>query len=427
MIRNGGGSTALLSRAQPRAQPELDRSVPVLLMKVGHYPLHHGSVGAARSLGRVGVRVFAVTEDRFTPTACSRYVDTAFVWRTTGREHPAELISGLLSLGERIGTCSVLITTDDEAAMLVAEHAGVLADRFLLSPIAPDLPRRLNSKLHLAELCDAAGVASPVTRRPRSVDELFEAAHTIGFPVVVKNDAAWERITHTAVPWTTVVRDVAELTRLSSGWHASMPGVVVQEYLPHEETTDWCVAVHCGRDENGVLALPGMKLRSFPAYAGVTAVGLSHANEELCEQTTAFCEAVGFRGIGSLDWRLDRRDGRYKLLDFNVRLGAMFRMFLTVDGIDVVQAAHLDLTGRQVPRAPVVHERRYVVGNLVLASALDYGRARTIPRAARAGGLERAWLASDDPLPGLLTTLRTAPTLRALAREVLRGRWAMKR
>ena len=67
------------------------------------------------------------------------------------------------------------------------------------------------------------------------------------------------------------------------------------------------------------------------------------------ESAARFCRAIGFSGIADLDWRLDRRDGRYKLLDFNPRVGAQFRLFETDAGIDVVRALHLDLTGRPVP------------------------------------------------------------------------------
>ncbi|MFM8856879.1 MAG: hypothetical protein ACKOI2_06680 [Actinomycetota bacterium] len=50
----------------------LDTSVPALIAKVGHYPVHHGGLGAIRSLARWGVPVYAVTEDRWTPAARSR-------------------------------------------------------------------------------------------------------------------------------------------------------------------------------------------------------------------------------------------------------------------------------------------------------------------------------------------------------------------
>ncbi len=395
--------------------PRFDRTVPTLLVKIGRYPLHYGSVAAARTLGRVGVRVFAVTEDRFTPTARSRHLFERFSWPTTGAEETADLVAGLLALGDRIGVRSVLLPTDDEAAVLIAEHSVVLGERFLLPNVAAALPRRLASKHRLAELCAGAGVPTPESGRPRSVADMFALAARMGFPVALKNDAPWERLSNPAVSGTTIVRDAAELERLACGW-SSMPGVIVQEYLPHEQSTDWSVHMYCGAEADCTLAFTGLVLRSFPAYTGVTADGLTAANEELRELAAGFCRAVGFRGIAGMNWRLDRRDGRYKLLDFNVRPGAKFRMFETEQGIDVARALHLDLTGRPVPLGREIQDRRYVVGNLAIAAAVGYRHDPTRTRIKRrpAGGVERAWLAADDPLPGLFTVIRSLPSLRLL-------------
>ena len=76
---------------------ELDTSVPVLLVKVGSYPLHIGGLGLLRSLGRLGVPVYAVTEDHLTPAAVSRYLTGHVVWRAMGgwrasRMRPADAL-----------------------------------------------------------------------------------------------------------------------------------------------------------------------------------------------------------------------------------------------------------------------------------------------------------------------------------------------
>jgi D-aspartate ligase len=400
-----------------------DRSVPALLFKIGRYPLHYGSAAAARTLGRVGVSVFAVTEDRFTPTALSRYLSGRFVWPTTGCEEPGQLLDGLRRLGQAIGKQSVLIPTDDEAAVLAAEHAEVLREHFLLPEIAPGLPRQLASKRRLAELCEAAGVPTPRTIRPTTPAELFDAAAELGFPVVLKNDAPWERLSRRAVSGTTVVTHKTELDGITSEWE-SMPCVMVQEYLPHERTTDWSVHVYrsVGPIHERTLAFTGVVMRSFPAYTGVTVDGLTVANEELRQLALRFCRDVDFRGIAGMNWRYDARDGCYKLLDFNVRAGAKFRMFETSDGIDVVRALHLDLTGRAVPSGQEIAERRYVVGNLALAAAVSYRHDPSRKRIVRRprGGVERAWLAFDDPLPGIATVIRSIASIPELSSAQLK-------
>ncbi|GAA2946980.1 hypothetical protein GCM10010446_35260 [Streptomyces enissocaesilis] len=79
-----------------------DRDVPGPIVRIGSYPLHHGGVGAIRSLGRLGVPMYAVTEDRWTPAALSRYLERAFVRPTTGTEEPERFVEGLLRIGRRM-------------------------------------------------------------------------------------------------------------------------------------------------------------------------------------------------------------------------------------------------------------------------------------------------------------------------------------
>ena len=147
-------------------------------------------------------------------------------------------------------------------------------------------------------------------------------------------------------------------------------------------------------------------MRSWPPHAGATASAYSAPNPELAELSERLCKEIGFRGIADLDWRLDKRDGRYKLVDFNPRVGNQFRIFETTAGVDVVRALYLDLTGQPVPPAPQVDYRRIVVEHIDLPARLAYRfgghRGNGYPAAPvppPAAGTELAWLATDDPLP----------------------------
>jgi predicted ATP-grasp superfamily ATP-dependent carboligase len=114
-----------------------------------------------------------------------------------------------------------------------------------------------------------------------------------------------------------------------------------------------------------------------------------------------FCKEIGFKGIADLDWRLDRRDGQYKLVDFNPRMGNQFRLFQTTAGIDVVRALHLDMTGRSMPAGEQVSGRKIVVEHFDLPARLAYRRStyQTPSAPVRATSTELAWATRDDPVP----------------------------
>ncbi|MCX4857878.1 carboxylate--amine ligase [Streptomyces canus] len=386
---------------------EADREVPALIVKFGDYPLHHGGVGAIRSLGRLGVPMYAITEDRYTPAAASRYLTRAFVWPTTGTEDPGRLIEGLVRIGRRIGRPAVLVPTDEEAAVLIAEHQSDLFGRFLFPRGEPGLPRRLASKQGLHELCVEHGVASPEAAFPQSYDDIVDFAEKARFPVVAKNREAFVRRRRPAVNGTTRIATREGLLALARDW-GERPGVILQEYLPREEAEDWIVHAYFDRNSTPLALFTGVKVRSWPPHAGMTANAYVVDNPELADLAARFIKQIGYTGIIDLDLRFDRRDGQYKLLDFNPRMGAQFRLFESESAVDVVRAMHLDLTGRAVPEGEQRAGHRYVVENIDLPALLAYRRSGyTTPHAPkRPSGTELAWFAGDDPLPFLTMLAR---------------------
>ncbi|MFF1652190.1 ATP-grasp domain-containing protein [Streptomyces sp. NPDC058249] len=379
---------------------DADRDVPGLIVKFGDYPLHHGGVGAIRSLGRLGIPMYAITEDRYTPAASSRYLRRAFVWPTTGTEEPERLVEGLQRIGRRIGRPTVLVPTDEEAAVLIAEHEDELRDRFLFPRVDAKLPRRLASKQGLHELCVEHGIPSPAAAFPQSYEEIAAFAEKARFPVVAKNREAFVRRSRPAVNGTTKIATREGLLTLARDW-GPRPGVILQEYLPREEAEDWIVHAYFDAESTPLAMFTGVKVRSWPPHAGMTANAYVVDNPELADLAARFIKQIGFSGVIDLDLRFDRRDGQYKLLDFNPRMGAQFRLFESESGIDVVRAMHLDLTGRTVPEGEQRAGHRYIVENIDLPALLAYRRSGyTTPHApARASGTELAWLAGDDLRP----------------------------
>ncbi|MER6418823.1 ATP-grasp domain-containing protein [Streptomyces sp. NPDC001137] len=394
----------------------LDDQVPVLLARIGHYPQHHGSLGVVRTVGRLGVPVHAIVEDRFTPVALSRHVTRRFVWPTTGREDPDLLVDGLLSIGRAIGRRCVPVPTDDEAAVLLAEHADKLKEWFLLPPVPAGLPRLLAGKASMHRICAEVGVPSPRSRAPADRDELVDAGRELGYPLVLKNLEPFSRLRTPAVCSTTTVRDERELLGRFPG---CPPPVLMQEYIPRQQAEDWITHLYCGPGGVPRVLFTGLKLRSWPPYAGVTTRALALSNPELAELADQLCRRIGYSGVADLDWRYDRRDGRYKLVDFNPRTGAQFRLFENVHGVDVVRAMYLDLTGREVPEGRQSEGRAFVAGQLDLASVAVWLRTehRLPPDLLNRVAMERAWLCRDDPLPAVIEAIRfTGLVTRRLAR-----------
>jgi predicted ATP-grasp superfamily ATP-dependent carboligase len=149
----------------------------------------------------------------------------------------------------------------------------------------------------------------------------------------------------------------------------------------------------------------GRKLRQTPPYTGVTSLGVCLPNEIVEQTTRDWMKRLGYRGILDIGYRYDARDGSYKVLDANPRIGATFRLFVAKNGMDVARALYLDLTGQPVPTAEPVDGRKWLVELGDVDSFLRYRRDGKLTTrqwiASMAGVQESAFFARDDPKPFL--------------------------
>lgn len=398
----------MATRHTPPVSSSFDTSVPAVVLKLRHSVVHYGGLGAIRSLGRLGIPVYAVCEGRMAPPAASKYLSGGFVWETTSdaSKNPERLLDGMMTIGERVGDRSLLVATDDAAAVFVAEHGHELQRRFLFPRPPAGLPRSLASKRGLYQLCNRLGIPCPKAVFPTSRGHVEEFLETAVFPVVVKGAEPWLLPIGVGVRSTSIVHTpdhLLDLYRRVERHQAT--GLLFQEYIPPEAAEDWFFHGYCDAASECLVGFTGRKLRSYPAHAGPTSLGRWVLNEELRQEAEALFRAISFRGIMDLDYRLDLRDGRYKLLDFNPRLGAQFRLFEDDNGIDVVRAMHLDLTGRPVSKGRAMPGRGFIVENHDPLAVWQYRRdgGMTLRAWLRSlfGVREAAWFASDDPVPFL--------------------------
>ncbi|HEY1643649.1 MAG TPA: hypothetical protein VGG35_23480 [Streptosporangiaceae bacterium] len=382
-----------------------DTSTPAVVLKLDPNVMHHGGLGVIRSLGRLGVPVYGVHEGPLAPAASSRYLRGRCFWQP-GASDPDRIRAGLARLASVIGRPAVLLPTDDAGAIFLAEHGDSLRESFLFPEPARDLPRQVAGKYSLHELCTATGIPSVAAAVPDSLPAAREFAGQAGFPLIAKLTTPWQA---GALRSTSVVSDDRELSAIFAACEQAGAGLMLQEFIPGGAGTDWFFHGYCDATSACRPAFTGVKERSYPAHAGLTSLGRSEVNQDLRDQVTGMLSKLGYRGIMDLDLRLDRRDGQYKLLDFNPRLGAQFRLFRTVAGVDVATAAYLDLTGQAIGDSEQA-ARRFLVENYDPLGALGYLRHGELSISSWLKSLrgvdEVAWFARDDLRPFGLMCLR---------------------
>jgi D-aspartate ligase len=372
-------------------------STPVVILR----SVHHGGLGIVRSLGRLGVPVYCV-DAHWEPSFSSRYCLGHFV-RNIESVAPAQSVSSLLQIGRKLGGRPILIPTTDPGAIWVSEHAAALWSEFRFPYQDSTLVRLLCDKSRMQELARHNGVPTAQSMVPRSKEDVQRFLETATFPVIVKATDA-ERLRARAGGTKFIIQSGPELLEVyAMAGDREEPNLLIQEFIPGE---DWMFDGYFDQSSRCVFGVTGKKIRRFPVNTGVTSLGVCIRNETVERTTTEFMKAIRYKGILDIGYRYDQRDGKYKVLDVNPRIGCTFRLFTATNGMDVARALYLQLTGQPVALGKAAEGRKWIVEDFDLVSALYSLRDGTLTlqdwmRSFR-GVQETSCFAFDDPLPFLL-------------------------
>jgi len=189
------------------------------------------------------------------------------------------------------------------------------------------------------------------------------------------------------------------------------PNFMLQEYIPGGDDSIWMFNGYFDKNSDCLFGVTGRKIRQSPIHTGVTSLGVCLRNPVVDELTKGFMKSIGYKGILDIGYRFDARDGKYKVLDVNPRIGSTFRLFVGRNGLDVVRAEYLDLTGQSVPLSSVVEGRKWFVEDRDLVSSFRYRfeeglRFRPWLKSFH-GVQESAWFAWDDLSPFFMMCTRS--------------------
>jgi predicted ATP-grasp superfamily ATP-dependent carboligase len=221
-----------------------------------------------------------------------------------------------------------------------------------------------------------------------------------------------------------IVHDADELVRRYVEWEdPAAPNLMLQEYIPGGDDCVWMFNGYFNARSECLAAFTGKKLRQHPPHRGRTSLGVCERNETVERLTIDFMRAIGYSGILDIGYRYDSRDGLYKLLDPNPRIGATFRLFVDEQGMDVARCLYRDMTGQPVARARMREGRKWIVEHCDLESSLAAVGEGTLTLHRWLGSLrgieEAAWFASDDLGPFWRLLERLASRVFRLAARVL--------
>src|SRR6266700_3848309 len=356
----------------------------------------------ARSLGRRGVPVWVTTSPNIKLASCSRYTLRTVPWPSGESEAQ---VTYLLELAERYQLDQwVLFPTSDDTAALLSKFHTALSRRFLVSSPTWDVLRWAYDKRLTYRLAAEQQVDYPFTINPAT--EQYLASFACAFPAVLKpaTHATINRFTADKA-WPVTSRE--ELLARYRKARELIPSdlSLVQELIPGGGESQFSYAALC-YDGQPIASLTARRTRQYPIDFGYSSSFVETLDiPEIVAPSRRLLGAIRYTGLVEVEYKLDARDGRYKLLDINPRLWTWSALGVRA-GVDFPYLLWKMIVGMPVPQQTGRAGVRWVRMSTDVPAAI-HGMLRGHLSLggylhSLRGQLEFAVIAADDPLPGLL-------------------------
>jgi D-aspartate ligase len=347
-------------------------------------------LGMLRSLAGRGIEVHVVTTTRWCPAGLSRFAQVTQVPELDGRG----LVDGLLALRRRLGRPAVLMLGSDLHVDVVNDHRNELAAAYLFTLPPADQLRVLANKASFQQFAQDHALPVPRTSIVRQRDELVAALRGLELPLVLKPADKLQVLNGRAER--AVRADTREQAEAAGARMLAACGcVVVQEWIPGADADIYFALFVCDRESRVVAMFCGRKLVCDPPNVGSTGICVEAGEQAaaVADEAQRFIRAAAFRGIGSIEFKRDRRTGRLVIVEPTIGRPNWQEEIATQCGVNLPLQSYRTECGLP-PLPPETVDRPQAW------SASMFYRS---PAGALPAGVRRrdGYLRLDDPLPGL--------------------------
>lgn len=305
-------------------------------------------VGVVRSLGRSGVPVVGLDSNTIMPGFNSRYCEAKL--SPDPVHEPGALLDFLVDEGKKLDLPGVLMPASDAYVMFMAQYQEVLREWYLFTLPPERVIEGLVNKQCQYELAEEAGIPLAKSYYPTSMAEVQRLKDNLDYPVFIKPYLGhlWREVYGPAHKGFEVGTPEELVTRYEDIF-ANRLDAMVQSIIVGPDSNLFEICVYIGRSGEPLGAFTHQKIHQYPPRYGVCTTAESLEYPELVELGLKLLRAFDYRGVSSIEFKRDDRDGQLKLIELNPRFGQQ-NMLAADCGVNLPLIQYLDLTGhRQDP------------------------------------------------------------------------------
>jgi predicted ATP-grasp superfamily ATP-dependent carboligase len=245
-----------------------------------------------------------------------------------------------------------LILTGDECVNTISAARSEIETLYRISLPSVEVVRALADKSKFQLLAEREGFRVPRGLTVSNINDCSQIGQLTA-PFVLK-PADKTLVLVGTVERAVRADTIAEAEQVARHMLRHVPRLVVQEWIDGPETEIFFSLFSCDRDGRLLGLFSGRKLVCSPPMVGTTAVcaAAPEAAAELTAQTQIFIERVGYRGLGSLEFKRDSRTGEFVIIEPTVGRTDWQEEIATLCGINLPLLTYRAEIGLPTPAPP---------------------------------------------------------------------------
>lgn len=312
------------------------KTVPIILGS------NANALGVVRSLGENGVNSIVADSEKGV-AGYSKYA--RFVQVEDCTQKRAAFSESLLRIGSDLeagGQKGIIYCCTDGYLYAVGENYAELSKHFIIMMSEWKTVERCLDKSFLYQEAERLGIPCPRTYIAENVRALPGCKDKVPFPVLIKPavTVGFSSVYKKAV----IAIDEEDLRRIQQEICAHGLEdyiLLVQEIIPGPVTNLYTFAAYSDKTGSVKAYSIGHKIRQSPPETGAITAGRVTDAEALHVLGVKCIKELGFHGISNTEFKLDPRDGLFKLIEVNPRPG-LYNYSATAAGVNLSWASYKD-------------------------------------------------------------------------------------
>lgn len=228
----------------------------------------------------------------------------------------------------------VIFAGSDEAVEFLASNRRALLARYRLDDAEPEVDFAMLSKQRTMELAAEAGCPIPAFHHVNTISDVIRIKDRVAFPIMLK--PVYSHLFRLAYPGKKhlIAQDSDELHIKAAEMLKHGLKLIVSEIIPGPDHLQSAFFTYVTRDGDELFNYTHQIVRRYPKNSGLACLTETKPLIATAAMGRRFFNSVGLRGMAHVEFKLDPRDGRLKLIECNPRMSAA-QAIVTKSGLDM--------------------------------------------------------------------------------------------